>query len=358
MRRLTIPAICLIALVIVSVACSSSDDGDDATPTTSAPPPGTATSAPETTATVASTPVATATAAAPSGVITAANAANLKKVSAGTLAESYSRLRWRADGQAVFVTSAQSVYVLLANKDDVSQVYTIAAPARVMDVSGDGKAAVMNDLHTVTIVDTGPDTVLHTLTIDGTVRSANFSPDSKVLAISLEDRIAAQLWDVSTGTLAKEVSGFETAAPVYSVQFGPDSKNLIWLARAKAQVQDLVTDKFGPAASSADFFGAVALSPAEKVLATVAGPELTLWDLDSGDDLNVYTLPAIGTDMAYTADGKLLFVATSGGDVVLELPLLEPVTTLPGNYRAVAVSMSGDGLATISEDGVLSIMRP
>jgi WD40 repeat protein len=158
--------------------------------------------------------------------------------------------------------------------------------------------------------------------------------------------------------MAKEVTGFQTAAPVYSVQFDSTGKNLVWLSRARAQVQDLVTDKLGPAASSPDFFGSVALSPVEKVLATVAGPELTLWDLDTGDDLNVYTLPATGTDMSFSPDGKLLFVATSSGAVVLQLPLLEPVTTLAGNYRAVAVSANGDGLATISEDGVLTILRP
>ncbi|MGE0687679.1 MAG: WD40 repeat domain-containing protein [Dehalococcoidia bacterium] len=351
MRRVTLPAICLIVLAAVTTACSSGSDAS-ATPTFE-PPPVTMTPS----ITPMPTPIPTGTVS-QSTTIAADNVADLSKASSARLDEPYSRLRWRADGQAVFITTQQSVLVLQATKDEITQVYSVAAPARVLDVAADGKAAVMNDLQTVTIVDTGPDSVLQTLKIDGTVRSATFSPDSKVLAVSLEDRIAAQLWDVDKGTMAQEVTGFETAAPVYSVQFDSNGKNLIWLARAKAQVQDLITGELGPAVSEADFFSAVALSPAEKVLATTGGGVLTLWDLANGDNLDVYDLPAAASNLAYTPDGKLLFVATGTGVIALQLPLLEPVTTMPGNFRAVAVSPDGDGLATISEDGVVALYRP
>ncbi len=351
MRLVTLPAICLLGLAAIATACSSDSDAG-ATPTFE-PPPVTMVPA----RTPADTPVPTATVS-QSSTITADNVADLTKVSSARLDEPYSRLRWRADDQAAFITTQQSVLVLQATKDDVTQVYSVAAPARILDVAADGKAAVMNDLNTVTIVDTGPDSVLKTLTIDGSVRTATFSPDSKVLAVSLEDRIAAQLWDVDKGTMAQEVSGFETAAPVYSVQFDSDGKNLIWLARARAQVQDLVTGQFGPSVSEADFFSAVALSPAEKVLATTGGGILTLWDLENGDNLDVYNLPATASNLAYSPDGKLLFIATGTGVIALHLPLLEPVTTMPGNFRAVAVSPDGDGLATISEDGVVALYRP
>lgn len=347
MRRVTLPAICLIGLAAIATACSSGSDAG-ATATFEAPP---VTVAPSI------TPMPTVTVS-PASAITADNVADLKKVSSGKLDEPYSRLRWRADGRAAFVTTQQSVLVVQAAEDGVTEVYSVAAPAHILDVAADGKAAVMNDLHTVTIVDTGPDSVVQTLTIDATVRSATFSPDGKVLAVSLEDRISAQLWDVEKGTMAQEVSGFETAAPVYSVQFDSTGKNLIWLARARAQVQDLVTGELGPSVSEADFFSAVALSPAEKVLATTGGGLLTLWDLENGDNLDVYDLPASATALAYSPDGKLLFVATGAGIVALRLPLLEPGATIPGNFHAVAISPDGDGLATISEDGVIALYRP
>jgi WD40 repeat protein len=351
MRSVIIPAVCLLALTLASAACSSdsTEATATATPTFEAPP---ATATPP-----SITPVPTGTAS-QSTTIDPGNVGSLKKVSSGKLTDPYSRIRWRADGQAVFVTTQQAVEVLLASKDDITQAYSVAAPARILDVSPDGKAAVMNDVHTVSIVDTGPDTVLQTLAIDGTVRTATFSPDSKVLAISLEDRIAAQLWDVANGTLAQEITGFETAAPVYSVQFDTGGKNLIWLSRAKAQVQDLVTGQLGPAISEADFFSAVALSPAEKVFATTGGGQLTLWDLDNGDTLDVYPLPAPASNIAYTPDGKLLFLATTGGVTALQLPLLEELTTIPGNAQGVAISADGDGLAIISDDGVLAIYKP
>jgi WD40 repeat protein len=158
--------------------------------------------------------------------------------------------------------------------------------------------------------------------------------------------------------MAKELAGFQTAAPVYSVQFDTAGKNLIWLSRAKAQVQDLVTGELGPAVSQADFFSSVALSPVEKVLATTGSGQLTMWDLANGDTLDVFELPSPACNMAYTPDGKLLFRATTGGLIALQQPLLENIATMPGNFQGVAISKDGDGLVVISDDGVLAIYRP
>ena len=334
----------MTALVALLVSCSSG--GGDATPTFQAPPP-----KPEI------TPMATGTVS-QATIIDGDNAQSLKVVSTGKLEQPYGAMAWRSDGQAIFVASRQAIYVLQATADTLTSVLAVPEPAFVLAVSSDGKAAVANDPHTISIVDTGPDTVLKTLTIDGTLTAAHFSPDGKVLAVTLADSITTQIWDVAQGLKAEDLSGFETAAPVYSVKFGPAGRSLIWYSRPKAQVIDLVTAQLGPSVMEADFISAIALSPAEKVLATAAGISLTLWDLENADVLDVYDLPGAATDMAYTPDGKLLFIATNSGITGLELPLLTPAGEIPGAVQAIAVAPAGDGLASVSRDGVVSMYRP
>src|SRR5690606_10549899 len=129
-----------------------------------------------------------------------------------------------------------AVYALALNFDGLTELLTVPETTSVLDVSVDGKAAVTEDRATISIIDTSTDAVLHALAIDATATAAHFSPDGKVLAVTLADRIATQLWDVETGALADEVAGFETAAPAYSVQFGPAGRVLIWSARPTAQV--------------------------------------------------------------------------------------------------------------------------
>jgi WD40 repeat protein len=293
-----------------------------------------------------------------SDTIDSENAASLRTVSTGKLEPAFQSMQWRADGQAVFIATRQAAFVLEAAKDNLTQVLAVPEPAHLLDISSDGKAAVANDTRTISLIDSGPDTVLKTLTIDGEVTSAHFSSDGKVLAVMLADRIEAQLWDVNQGAKVESLTGFETAAPVYSVEFDSTGRSLIWSSRAKAQVMDLITAQLSLPIMEADFIAAIDLSPVEKVRATAAGAELTLWDLESADNLDVFELPNFATDMAFSPDGKLLFVATDDGVMGLTLPLLEPVADIKGAVQGVAFSLDGSSFASVSKDGVVSIYRP
>ena len=48
-----------------------------------------------------------------------------------------------------------------------------------------------------------------------------------LLATSL-DQIQVTLWDTASGEQVQTISGFETAAPVYSAKFGEDGKHILW----------------------------------------------------------------------------------------------------------------------------------
>ncbi len=290
--------------------------------------------------------------------ITADNAADLEEVSSGQFDEPFQRLTWRGDGQAAFVVGRQSVAVAEVNKQGLTPVLSVAEPAYILDVSSAGVAAVADDVHTISLRETGNDSVIKTLTIRETLTAATFSPDGRILAVTLADEIVTQLWDVETGAKVEDLTGFETAAPVYAVEFGPAGRSLIWHARATAQVMDLVTAQLGPAVSEEDFLSAVALSPIEKVLATTAGTRLSLWDLDSGDTIDVATLSDVASDLAYTPDGKLLFVSSAQGVSIFQLSLLTPHGGLDGDIQAIAVSPDGDALATVGRTGLVTIYMP
>lgn len=353
MRLTSLPAITLTAAVVLSVACSSGNGNAQTTATVTAtfePPP------PPPTQVVPPKPTATATTTATT--ITADNAGALVEIAAAQLDAPFGRLVWRADGQAIFVTTPQSVLAMTRGESALTSLLEVEDPARILDVSSIGLAAVLEGNHTITLRETGPDTIVKTLEVPETVTDAVFSPDGKVLAVTIADSITTQLWDVDTGAKVQDLTGFETAAPVYGVEFGPAGRSIIWVSRAHAQVQDLVTNQLGPVANEDDFIGGIEISPTEPVLATGAGPKLTLWDLESGDILDVFDLPEAVTALTYTPDGKLIFVSTSAGVTILNLPVLTPAGGLSGSMAAMATTTDGDALAVVDSEGRVAIYAP
>src|SRR5688500_4839163 len=130
MRLLALWAICLSGLIVVTAACTS--DSNERTPTLEAP---------RATATWSFTPIPTG-AVSRLPVINSDNATRLMSVSTGKLEQQFETMQWRADGQAVFVASRQAVFVLQAAADSLTKVYEVPAPAAVLDVAPDGKAAI------------------------------------------------------------------------------------------------------------------------------------------------------------------------------------------------------------------------
>ncbi|MDP2990230.1 MAG: hypothetical protein Q8O57_06665, partial [Kiritimatiellota bacterium] len=170
-----------------------------------------------------------------------------------------------------------------------------------------------------------------------------FSPDGTRLAVDSLDVIEVVIYDTATGERVNSLSGFETAAPVYSAAFSPDGSFLLWLSRGTAQPMEIASRSLKPALGHEDFIAAARMSRDNSKVATAAAgtfngtfqPLVTLWDAQNGavlwqmgnadyfssldfspDD----TLLAAGTKnevVFYDAvSGKELSRLQTGGDVI------------------------------------------
>src|SRR5690606_2780630 len=66
--------------------------------------------------------------------------------------------------------------------------------------------------------------VVGSVSLQAQFGSADFSGDGALLAVSSLDRISIDVFDVESAALRQTVTGFETAAPVYSGSLSPQGR--------------------------------------------------------------------------------------------------------------------------------------
>ncbi|NPV76682.1 MAG: WD40 repeat domain-containing protein [Anaerolineae bacterium] len=284
--------------------------------------------------------------------------------------ENPSRLVWSQDGNLLALMSGSGLMVLDGKTLAVVSRVEVSEPLYLLDFSPtSGSMATTINQQQVELREIVSGQVMRTLGLDFPLITASYSPDGTLLAISMSDEIAVGLWDVSSGQLKKELSGFETAAPVYSGFIGPDGRHFVWQARGTVQVMDMETNEFGPALQHEDFVGAAALSPDGRTLATAAGgtlngffqPLIKLWDAANGEEVAV--MPAgdsVPGSMCFSPDGRLL-VSHDGSRIVLwDVSAGQMIGAVSGHEDAVSsVAFSPDGmrLASAAYDGTVRLWQ-
>jgi WD40 repeat protein len=334
MPRLTTLRLCtLVALGALLVACGG-DDAPAKTPpiadVTAAPPP-------------AATPTPS-----PAGPFAPGPTARL---------EGLQGIVWQREGAGLLSFGRTAVQLTTAT-GATSNVFTAGPGETVLAASDTGFIATRAE-GAITVrnvrVATAP---VKRLTPRDQYTSAVLSPDGSLVALTLVERIAVQLWDVEEQRLLREFTGFQTAAPVYSVRFGPGGRSLIWLSRAKVQVMDLATGAFGPAFEHEDFVGALALTTDRATLITGSGPKLTVWDVASGKSTLAEGQPGVITALALSSDDRTVAVATLQNVRLVDAKSARETGSLAApNARMLAFSEDGRQLAVTDETGALTIWR-
>ncbi len=190
---------------------------------------------------------------------------------------------------------------------------------------------------------------------EAAVVSLAFSPDGELLAVALKDEVA-QLWDLSDlGAGPLPLTGHENE--VTTVAFSPDGR---LLATGSRDATVLLRDPGDPnnattrLAAHTDFVTSLAFDPDGTSLATAGWDGIVrVWGLEADDPTVRLELSHAGTrvsGVAFSSDGRLLATVAGSSVRLWDLDAADP--TDPAANPAVLRDHTGDVLAVaFSPDG-------
>lgn len=234
------------------------------------------------------------------------------------------RVKWSLDQNSFVLLGYQSFWVYGFPSLDLLYTSSNAAEEMVVDFSPNGiEYATTSDQTSITIRN-WQDNTSRMIQTDSTFTYGEFSPDGKEILLNQQDQWAGEIYDVATGQLLTTITGFETAAPVYSLSFGQDGKHVIWHARATIQVSEIASNTIGTAMYHEDFLSGFALSPDGHILATstlkmendTPVPLVFFYRPMEGELLGTVPVSIPAYSLDFSPDSSLLAVS-DGKDLVL-----------------------------------------
>lgn len=284
-------------------------------------------------------------------VITPENAANLTS-RAVTIPEWVNFLLWPGDSQLTVQTDNRLFYPLDLETMELGEPTTMEVPGTVISFAPDGSVeAVLRDDNSLAIFD-AQGNLLHEL--DAVMAgNAVFSADGSRLAVTSHERFEIVVYDVASAGRVATLTGFTTAAPVYSAFISPDGATVAWWARANLQLQDVATGEMGLKLSYSDFINNVAFSPDNRFMAVLVGNAIEVYDLTSGQRVHQVTLSGPVYQLDFSPDSRLL-AAAYGFDLQLwdtsSWAPLAPVAGHTANIMQVSFSPDGRYLVSVDEN--------
>jgi WD40 repeat protein len=238
----------------------------------------------------------------------------------------------------------------------------------ILDVANDGlHFATLNNNNIVQVNNwkTGEQV---TFLIDFGFVAAKFSPDSKQLLFTLMEERAAKLVNVQDGNIEKELSGFDTAAPVYDVRFAADGKHLLWFARATLQISDIESNTMGQSFNHEDFIASFTSNPQNTLIVTSAGamekdqfkPFVFFWDPQSGEMINKIEVTQPAYSMAFSPDGKRLAISQEGSILLINAEtqtIQRKFTAHQDGISQLVFSDDGEILSSIGSDLIIKFWK-
>jgi len=280
------------------------------------------------------------------------------------------RLKWSANSSRLGVMYRDGLAILDGTTLDTLANIQVQDPYFLMGFSPETNLmAVTSDLQSIELRDISTGQVVRKIERNSQAYFAEFSPDGNTLAVGTTDQFAVEMWNVQTAVLTRTLTGFNTAAPVYSTIFSADGKFLIWFARASVQVMHIASGQMGPSLSHEDFVGGLALAPDDRMLAAGSAalvgsdyaPLVQLWDSNSGQQIGRLITPrGLPVSVSFSPDGGLLAGSSSSEVIVWDVSTQRELARISGFGDAVNASIfSPDGktLAVSSSDGTVRLYQ-
>lgn len=242
--------------------------------------------------------------------------------------------------------------------------YKVDQPVRLEDLSPDGRSALLiNDNGTrIEWRDLRSDEIRKTIEPGYLINTLSFNGDGSQALVSSADEFKAELYDLKSGKKDRELTGFETAAPVYSVLPGADGRTMLWVARGTLMTMDLANGSITGRYGFEDFIMGKAISPDGRWLAVAAAgtidgdfaPRVYLFDAGTNEQTQVWKTGSVAADLAFSPDGRLLFGAAGDQIEIWSLEDFAPVASLACNCERInqlAISPDGKKLAFSTSKG-------
>jgi WD40 repeat protein len=284
------------------------------------------------------------------------SAARLQRI-ADVLVTDPTRLVWSPDGKSLGAVTQTGFSLINAQTFQATRMVAINQPTVLLDLSPDLRVfAQTTDQQSIELRDTSNNSLLRTIKL-GSFGDVVFAPDGRTFAVTSMDEIAATLWDAQTGQQTKKLAGFQTAAPVYQVDFSADGKTMLWVSRGSIQVMDIATGKLGMRFDHEDFVFDQALTPDGRTLITAAEGTIIFWDVASGKKSRA-SPPVNPVAIALSPGGRVLAVASGNNVLLWDVANQKQLRMLTGHAdRVTSVAFAPEGLtlASASDDDVVKV---
>ncbi len=299
-------------------------------------------------------------------VITSENAAALKSIYSASVSTGFILAKWAEDNTTVWIMDSESASLYDSTSGERIAQFAPGENTAIYDVSPDGKTVAYSpDGLENRLFDVSTQADILSIVPDFPFSDVFFNTDGTQLGTPSLYDIEVVLWDTTSGAETGSLSGFETAAPVYSAKFGTDGKTLLWFSRGIVQPMDIATQEMGPTLSHEDFVTSRQISPDGKVVATTAAgmvggeyqPVMTLWDANSGEVLRQNAIPTYFSSIAFSPDSSLLAAGTEEGVLFFTVPHGDEVFRFDSAEVVNSIAFSPDGvkLITCGDVGTINI---
>ena len=299
-------------------------------------------------------------------VITSENAAALKSVYSASVSTGFVIAKWTEDNTAVWTMDFESASLYDSTSGERIAQFAPGENTATYDISPDGKTVAYSpDGLEIRLFDISTQADILSIVPDFPFSDVFFNTDGTQIGTPSLYDIEVVLWNTTSGAEMGSLSGFETAAPVYSAKFGADGKTLLWFSRGIVQPMNIATQEMGPTLSHEDFVTSRQISPDGKVVATTAAgmvgddylPILTLWDADSGEILRQNAIPSYYSSIAFSPDSKLLAAGTEDAVLFFTIPHGDEVFRFDSAEVVNSLAFSPDGvkLITCGNKGTINI---
>ena len=286
---------------------------------------------------------------------------------------SVSRIVWNETSDVLTLVSRDKVVHAALSEAADTESYTLGEKAySFTTVAETGLvAALSKDRTEIYLYEPGKgEKALLTIDPGFPMLSVFLSKDGSQVLADSGDQIRSVVYSTADGTVVHDLSGFQTAAPVYDSMLSPDGTLLVWHSRGTFAVQNIETAAFGKTISLWDFASAYEISPDNKVLAVgmvnndYESGAVLFFDPESGEESGRAILGKTPPfDLSYSDDGSGLWAADAKTVYKLDPETFELLsqTTIcdKEDDRIIRISSSPDGssAAVLTNSGELYVVK-